>query len=264
MLTVAFTLFLPGLFFLLYVNVNQIIVDMDRQVQLVIYLQDDVPREEIERIKVDLYQREEVRSVVFVSKDEALDGFKEELGDDSSLLEGLSVNPLPPSIEVDFKENRISNEIIVSLAKLMEGREYVESVDYGGAWLDKLQLAKTMIALIGMAGGVLFMAVAIVIIGSAIRMTIFSRRTELLVMKMVGSTDWTIQEPFLAEGFIKGAIGGALAVALTYGVYNLVDSRLVGLVPFPSIYFPAVVLMGILLGVGGTYLAIKGQLRRLW
>ncbi len=263
-LTVAFTLFLPGLFYLLYVNVNQVVVDMNRRVQLVIYLQDDVPRAEIERIKADLYQKEEVKSVVFVSKDEALSRFREELGDDSSLLEGLSANPLPPSIEVDFKEYRFSDETIRSLAKSMEGREYVESVDYGGGWLGKLQLVKTLIAMIGTAGGAVFGAVALVIIGSAIRMTIFSRRTELLVMKLVGSTDWTIQGPFLVEGLIKGAVGAAIAAALTYLVYSLVDGNLIGLVPFPAIYFPAVVLIGILLGVGGTFFSVRGQLRDLW
>ncbi len=263
-LTVAFTLFLPGLFYLLYVNVNQVVVDMNRRVQLVIYLQDDVPRAEIERIKADLYQKEEVKSVVFVSKDEALSRFREELGDDSSLLEGLSANPLPPSIEVDFKEYRFSDETIRSLAKSMEGREYVESVDYGGGWLGKLQLVKTLIAMIGTAGGAVFGAVALVIIGSAIRMTIFSRRTELLVMKLVGSTDWTIQGPFLIEGLIKGAVGGAIAAALTYLIYGLVDGNLIGLVPFPAIYFPAVVLIGILLGVGGTFFSVRGQLRDLW
>ncbi len=263
-LTLTFTLFLLGLFFLFHVNLNQVIVEMDKRVQLVIYLRDDVSRDEVEKIRIDLFRREEVKSARYVSKEDALNRFREELGEESFLLEGLSVNPLPASIEVDFKEGYIDDEIIRSLARVTEDHESVESVDFGGMWLGKLQLIRTLITIVGSVGGAVLLAVAIVIIGSAIRMTVFSRKTELLVMKIVGSADWTIEGPFLIEGLIKGAVGGAVAAALSYGVYYLVDSRLIDLVPFPSLYGFAVILVGILLGTGGTYLSVKGQLRKLW
>jgi len=262
--TVVFTLFLIGLFFLLYVNVNQVIVDMDRRVELVVYLNDDIPRSEIEKIKADLYQREEVKSIRLVSKDEALSRFRAELGEESTILDGLATNPLPPSIEVDFKEEQLSEEVVLTVAKVMGATDYVESVDFGGAWLGKLQLVKTMVAVIGSAGAAILLAVALVIIGSAIRMTVYSRRTELLVMKLVGSTDWTIKGPFLVEGLIKGAVGGVLAAIFSYGVYGVVDDKLIGLVPFPSFYHLPLIAVGIMLGVGGTYLSVNGQLRKLW
>ena len=250
-MTVAFTLFLLGLFFLFHVNLNQVIVEMGRRVQLVIYLRDDVSRDEVEKIMIDFFQREEVKSVKYVSKEEALSRFREELGEESSLLDGLNVNPLPASIEVDFKEGYLNGETVQSLAKAAEGHETVESVDYGGMWLSKLQLIRTLLTIVGGVGGVVLLAVAVVIIGSAIRMTVFSRRTELLVMKIVGSADWTIEGPFLIEGLIKGGVGGALAAVLSYGVYYIVDTKLIGLVPYPALYSFAVILVGILLGIGG-------------
>jgi cell division transport system permease protein len=263
-LTLTFTLFLLGLFYLFHVNLNQVIVEMDRRVQLVIYLRDDVSRDEVEKIRIDLFQREEVRSAKYISKEDALNRFREELGEESFLLEGLSVNPLPASIEVDFKEGYFDDEIILSLAKVTEGHDSVESVDSGGMWLGKLQLVRTLITIVGSVGGTVLLVVAMVIIGSAIRMTVFSRKTELLVMKIVGSADWTIEGPFLIEGLIKGAVGGVVAVVLSYGVYYIVDSRLIGLIPFPSLYGFVVILIGILLSTGGTYLSVKGQLRKLW
>ncbi len=264
MLTVATSLFLIGLFFLFHVNLNQIMIDLDRRVQMIIYLRDDVPREDVERIRVDLFQKEEVKSAVLVSKEEALERFRGELGEDSILLENLSSNPLPASIEVDFKEGYLREEVVLSLAESLEGNGSVESVDYGGLWLRKLRLVRTLITAISGIGGVVLLAIAIVVIGSAIRMAVFSRRMELLVMKMVGSTDWTIEGPFLVEGLIKGAVGGLLAAVLSDVVYRLVDSRLIGLVPFPGYYYAGVISLGIVLGITGTFISIKGQLRKLW
>ncbi len=262
--TVAFTLFLIGLFVLLYANINQIIVDMGSRVALVAYLKDDTPRSEIEKIKADLYQRGEIKSVRLITKEEALSRFQDELGEESTLLQGLATNPLPQSIEVDFKEEQLSEEVVMTVAKIVGADEYVESVDYGGAWLSKLQLVKTMVAVIGSVGAAVLLAVALVIIGSAIRMTVYSRKTELLVMKLVGSTDWTIKGPFLVEGLVKGGVGGVLAAVLSYFVYNVVDHRLIGLVAFPIYYNVPMVATGIVLCVGGTYLSVTGQLRKLW
>ncbi len=264
MLTVATSLFLIGLFFLFHINLNQIMIDLDRRVQMIIYLRDDAPRDAVERIRVDLFENEAVKSAIYVGKEEALVRFREELGEDSILLENLSVNPLPPSIEVDFKEGYLREEVVLSLAKSLEGNGSVESVDYGGLWLSKLRLVRTLITAISGVGGVVLLAIAIVVIGSAIRMAVFSRRTELLVMKMVGSTDWTIEGPFLAEGLIKGVVGGTLAAVLSDVVYRLVDSRLIGLAPFPAYYYVGVIALGIVLGITGTFISIKGQLRKLW
>jgi cell division transport system permease protein len=264
MLTVATSLFLIGLFFLFHINLNQIMIDLDRRVQMIIYLRDDAPRDAVERIRVDLFENEAVKSAIYVGKEEALVRFREELGEDSILLENLSVNPLPPSIEVDFKEGYLREEVVLSLAESLEGNGSVESVDYGGLWLRKLRLFRTLITAISGVGGIVLLAIAIVVIGSAIRMAVFSRRTELLVMKMVGSTDWTIEGPFLVEGLIKGAVGGILAAVLSDVVYRLVDSRLIGLAPFPAYYYVGVIALGIVLGITGTFISIKGQLRKLW
>ncbi len=264
MLTVATSLFLIGLFFLFHINLNQIMIDLDRRVQMIIYLRDDAPRDAVERIRVDLFENEAVKSAIYVGKEEALVRFREELGEDSILLENLGVNPLPPSIEVDFKEGYLREEVVLSLAESLEGNGSVESVDYGGLWLSKLRLVRTLITAISGVGGVVLLAIAIVVIGSAIRMAVFSRRTELLVMKMVGSTDWTIEGPFLVEGLIKGAVGGTLAAVLSDVVYRLVDSRLIGLAPFPAYYYVGVIALGIVLGITGTFISIKGQLRKLW
>ena len=263
-LTVTFTLFLLGLFYLFYVNVNQIALEMDRRVQLVIYLADGATVEEVERMRVGLFQRPEVKSARYISKQEALERFREELGEDSSILEGLGLNPLPASIEVDFKEGHFDQGTIREIAGSFEENEHVESVEFGATWLDRLQLVKTLIAAIGTAGGGLLLAVALVIIGSAIRMSVFTRKTELLVMKMVGCADWTIKGPFLMEGLIEGTIGGILASLLSLAVYHLVDSRLIGLALVPLYYPLALTLVGVVLGAGGTYLSVTGQLRKLW
>jgi cell division transport system permease protein len=264
MLTVATSLFLIGIFFLFHINLNQIMIDLDRRVQMIIYLRDDAPRDAVERIRVDLFENEAAKSAIYVGKEEALVRVREELREDSILLENLSVNPLPPSLEVDFKEGYLREEVVLSLAESLKGNGSVESVDYGGMWLSKLRLVRTLITAISGVGGVVLLAIAIVVIGSAIRMAVFSRRTELLVMKMVGSTDWTIEGPFLVEGLIKGAVGGTLAAVLSDVVYRLVDSRLIGLAPVPAYYYVGVIALGIVLGITGTFISIKGQLRKLW
>ncbi|HSG81781.1 MAG TPA: FtsX-like permease family protein, partial [Gemmatimonadota bacterium] len=109
--------------------------------------------------------------------------------------------------------------------------------------------------------GIAFAIVAILIIGTTVRMAVLARREEIIIMRLVGATDGFIRRPFLLEGFLTGLAGGLLALLLTYGAFLTVNGSLIDLEWLPSLWTSAGVLAGGLLGLAASISALRRHLR---
>jgi cell division transport system permease protein len=118
-------------------------------------------------------------------------------------------------------------------------------------------------AAVGLAVGGAFAAVAIIIIGTTIRMAVLQRSREIAIMRLVGATDWFIRFPFLLQGAIKGLLGGGIAVALSYGAYLLVTKFLLQGAFFTLQEAAAIVAFGTLIGLLGSASSVGRHLRRV-
>ncbi len=260
---VALALFVVGLFSVVTYNLHQALTRIEERVEIVAYLRDGTPLEDAFALEDRLMGLEEVRATRFISKEDALAAARADLPEFHEIFSGLEVNPLPASIEVEIHPEFRNSESVARVAGVLSVYPEVEDVAYGQEWVDRLFLLRRIGAIATAVLGGAFAVVAALIIGTAIRIAIFARREEIHIMRLVGATNGFIRRPFLIEGLLTGFLGGAMAVALTWGAFQGVHRMVFALDWIPTEW----VLLG--LGSGGLFglvasgLAVRRHLREV-
>ena len=265
--TVVLSLFILGFFSIVILNLNKMADTLESQVQISVYLKDDLSQEEIDETKETLSKIEGLQDIKFITREEAMENFKERLGDQQFLLDALDdTNPLPDS----FSLTVTSPQQVKTIADTAAALDSVESASYSQDIINHLFNLTHLIRLIGVALIILLTGAAIFIISNTIRLTVFARRKEIAIMKYVGATDWFIRWPFLLEGICLGFIGGGLATIFLYIVYNQVTQEiyeamaffpLVPQHPFIDYISLAILVAGIIIGALGSTISLKRFLK---
>lgn len=260
---VGLALFVVGLFALATYNLQLALSAIEERVEVVVYLRDDARQSEIDLLITELAAFEEVRTVGYVSKRDALERARTELPEFGELFIDVEVNPLPQSLEVELRPGSRSPDVVEKLSRAATVYPFVEDARYGREWVDRLFALRRIGAASTAVLGSAFALVAALIIGTALRIAIFARKEEIYVMRLVGATNGFIRSPFLLEGAIAGIIGGLFAFAMTYGTYRGVYSYLFEVAWVPTSW----VLIGLLAGAGfgavSSALAIRRHLREV-
>ncbi len=265
--TVVLSLFILGFFSIVILNLNKMADTLESQVQISVYLKDDLSQEEIDETKETLSKIEGLQDIKFITREEAMENFKERLGDQQFLLDALDdTNPLPDS----FSLTVTSPQQVKTIADTAAALDSVESASYSQDIINHLFNLTHLIRLIGVALIILLTGAAIFIISNTIRLTVFARRKEIAIMKYVGATDWFIRWPFLLEGICLGFIGGGLATIFLYIVYNQVTQEiyeamaffpLIPQHPFIDYISLAILVAGIIIGALGSTISLKRFLK---
>lgn len=265
--TVVLSLFILGFFSIVILNLNKMADTLESQVQISVYLKDDLSQEEIDETKKTLSKIEGLQDIKFTTREEAMENFKERLGDQQFLLDALDdTNPLPDS----FSLTVTSPQQVKTIADTAAALDSVESASYSQDIINHLFNLTHLIRLIGVALIILLTGAAIFIISNTIRLTVFARRKEIAIMKYVGATDWFIRWPFLLEGICLGFIGGGLATIFLYIVYNQVTQEiyeamaffpLIPQHPFIDYISLAILVAGIIIGALGSTISLKRFLK---
>ena len=265
--TVALSLFILGVFACGVVNLNNLASHLESQVQISIYLKDNLTTPQVMELGKKLKALPDLKEIEFVTKDEAMKRFKERLGEQQQLVDSLDGhNPLPTSYVLTFN----TPDQVKSTAELVSKYPEVESTHYGQDVIEQIfEVTKIIriggIILIGfLAGATLF------IISNTIRLTVFARRKEIGIMKYVGATNGFIRWPFLLEGMFLGAIGGIIAGLTTWQFYQYVTAQvvanfafmpLVPLMPFIYQLSGGLVGVGIIVGAIGSTISLKQYMK---
>lgn len=265
--TVVLSLFILGFFSIVILNLNKMADTLESQVQISVYLKDDLSQEEIDETKETLSKIEGLQDIKFTTREEAMENFKERLGDQQFLLDALDdTNPLPDS----FSLTVTSPQQVKTIADTAAALDSVESASYSQDIINHLFNLTHLIRLIGIALIILLTGAAIFIISNTIRLTVFARRKEIAIMKYVGATDWFIRWPFLLEGICLGFIGGGLATIFLYIIYNQVTQEiyeamaffpLIPQHPFIDYISLAILVAGIIIGALGSTISLKRFLK---
>ncbi len=260
---VGLALFVVGLFALATYNLQLALSAIEERVEVVVYLRDDARQSEIDLLITELAGFEEVRTVGYVSKRDALERARTELPEFGELFIDVEVNPLPQSLEVELRPGSRSPDVVEKLSRAATVYPFVEDARYGREWVDRLFALRRIGAASTAVLGSAFALVAALIIGTALRIAIFARKEEIYVMRLVGAKNGFIRSPFLLEGAIAGIIGGLFAFAMTYGTYRGVYSYLFEVAWVPTSW----VLLGLMAGAGfgavSSALAIRRHLREV-
>ena len=262
---IAFSLFTVGLFGLVAINLRQALRGVEERVEIIAFVLHGTPTETITLASQDVAAFPEVREVSFVSEDEALARARKELVEFRDAYRDLQVNPLPASLEVRLKEGFRDSRHVQDVAERLKGFRFVDDVRYGRDWIARLDQLRNLTGLVGLLIGGAFAAVAVVIIGVTIRLTLLQRAREIAIMRVVGATNWFIRGPFLLDGALKGLLGGLLSLALCYVSYMLfrdnIAGALAGMIFFGVDQMFLIVLFGLLLGLGGSLVSVGRHLR---
>jgi cell division transport system permease protein len=265
--TIAFALFVTGLFALVALNLRDAIREVAERVQVVAFIKRDTPSQTINAAVSDIETFPEVLSVQYVSEAEALARAQRELTEFREVYQDLEVNPLPPSLELSLKPDDRDAAHADAVAQRLRSFNFVDEVKYGQDWVQHLDTLRNIAGLVGLAIGVAFALVSIVITGVTIRITVLQRAREIHIMRLVGATDWFIRGPFLVEGAIKGCLGGAVAVALCASVYAGFRAQRLGLAIglhfFDAGQIVVLIMFGVLLGFGGSLVSVGRHLRKV-
>lgn len=260
---VALALFVLGLFSVAAWNLRLALETMEERVEVVAYLRDDAGSAQVDLLVDELRRLPGVEAVGYVSRNEALARAREELPEFSELFTDLEVNPLPASVEVTLRTGQRDPASVESVAREAEAFGVVEEVRYGREWVERLFLIRRIGAITAAILGGGFALVAALIIGTAIRIAIFARRDEILIMRLVGATNGFIRRPFVLEGALTGLAGGILAVLLTLAAHGAVSSFLFDIAWIPGAWVAAGVLAGAGLGTLASLLAVRRHLREV-
>jgi len=261
------TFFLAAVFILLAGGSQAILHYFETRPQVTAFFQDEVTSDQVENLKMKLMATGKVAAVKYISKEEALAIYREQNKDDPLLLEMVTANILPASLEVSTKDLTYLSEI-ASILRQEKGVDEVvfqeEVVRSLKTWTDNIR--KIGAVLIGFLG-IVSLLVILVIIG----MKVAVRREEIEILQLIGASSWYIRAPFIFEGIFYGVLGAILAwgiayLLLLYATPFLVDFLAgIPILPVPLVFMFGLlggeILTGILIGTIGSLLAVRRYLR---
>ncbi|MBR5926740.1 MAG: permease-like cell division protein FtsX [Firmicutes bacterium] len=216
MFSITAMLLILGLFFMLTVNVNMVTENIKDQFDTVeVFLLDETDLTEAYTIRKSILAMDEVAGVEYISKEDALQDFKLRYGENSYLFDGLVENPLPNSLRVKLSD-LADGEVVAEFCRNMEG---VEDVRFYQTEVNKILKVTTALQRAALVIVIFLIIVSVVVVSNTIKITVEARKSEIMIMKYVGATNWFIRGPMLFEGMLIGLVSALIAFGITSGVY---------------------------------------------
>jgi cell division transport system permease protein len=281
-LTVFISMVILGLVLVINRNLNQGATSLKNRVMIEVFIKDNATANEVNALKSTIAGMDEVKSYTYISKDQALQEFRKRLGDNADqILANLSSNPLPASYRIYVKDanqvDAVAKRFFADPAVDNSAPGKHDGVRYAQQTVRKM-LGTISVVTKGMwiATG-LFAVAGILLISTTVRLSIFARRNEIEIMRLVGATNWFIRWPFVLEGFLTGLVGSLVAALAIWGVnwtlFNWVKNSslnflTVSVYPlwlqggtWPLGLLPTLVIFGAILGAVGSAIALRRYLR---
>lgn len=267
-ITVSLTLLMFGIFLLTMLNANEVVKSVESKLEVSVFLKDSIKTEEKAKIQQELQGIEGIVEIKYITKAEALEKWKEQLGkDNQDLVRGFDEkNPLPESYAVKVK----NSDIIANVVTKTQNLSGIERVVANEDLVNRISSITKGVKWTGIASLIILIPVCLLLIGNTIKLAVYSRRREVNIMKFVGATDWFIRRPFIIEGVIIGLLGSLVSGLLLYYAYGVVYSKLTSNIIMLNLITPSYFLMnvlwmfvlsGILIGGLGSILSIRKFLK---
>ncbi|MGI6413248.1 MAG: permease-like cell division protein FtsX [Syntrophomonadaceae bacterium] len=262
MTTVAICIMILGLFLLMSLNAGNFMRELESDLEIIAFVDKEIEESRIAGIEEEINEISGISSIKFVSREESLERLQEKFGDaDYNLAETLGENPLPHTYEIkavnaqDVPGIALQIKDINGITKVKYGQDIVERIFSVTKWVRIVSLVLIVFLLLG----------AIFLIATTIRLSIYARRKEVALMKLVGSTDWFIRWPFFIEGMVLGAVGSIISVLILAFGYAAILENTELLIFLPLIRNPGVLMKfyitlfatGLFIGLLGTSISLN-------
>lgn len=212
-------LIIMGAGIMIFFNINTLLDSVQSQNVVMVYVADDASEDETAAVGSSLNNIGNIESCEFVPKEEAFQKQIESMGGDSALFEGFDESPLPDAYKVTVKDLSQFENTVSQIKQI----DKVDSVRENSDLASKLLSLRHAVSIVSIGLVVMLFLVAVFIIANTIRITMFSRKLEISIMKAVGATNWFIRWPFMIEGMILGTISGVVSLGVLWGLYALAE-----------------------------------------
>lgn len=265
-LTIAVGLLLASLAHTVVFNIEAATRRLPERFLMTVYLKDGISDESARGAASAIGKIPSVRSVKYISREDALKELKTLVRDSEHILEGLDENPLPASVEVALRKEAVSEASVKALSKEFKKVEGVEDVSYGEKFLASIQKIKAGAEGIGLLIVTALSAGIVFVCYSTVKILFYRRKDEIDTLQLLGATRGFIRAPFVIEGGVIGMAAGVLAACGVWGIKVLATQKLASVIPimsqivFPpssAYYLPAA---GLVIGVLGALIAL-GRIR---
>ena len=268
-ITIALSVFIISAFSLFFINASGLMNTWQKGIRIIVYLKgnvDDAGRSELMRT---IRSFDGVQSISFISKADAFSWLKNEIGRQSALLDGLTENPLPDSLEVRLGNSMMNLKDIKALAGKIRSLDRVDEVEYAQKWLERFSGVYNLFKITGIAlVGLIFVAI-IFIVANTIRLILYSRSDEIEITRIIGADDAFITHPLYIEGALLGFFGGIIGLSMlsVFFAVSIPGLTPTGVLPFYQIRFippgmmAGIVLSSMIVGWLGCYFSIRRFLK---
>jgi cell division transport system permease protein len=278
-ITIYLSLLLVGVFVISGMLVNTIVSSVEHKVNVTVFIKDGAAPGDVDALQAAFDQQHNplISGVTYVSKEEALQRFKEQMKDSPEIIRQLDSNPLPASLEISLKDPKTVKQVVGQIKSDPNFMKVIGHTDdpekdlrYGQQVIDKLFAFTRVIRIVESVFIVMLGVVSIVLIGNTIRLAIYSRRREIGIMRLVGASNWFIRTPFLLEGMLQSIIGAVLAILSLMALQVMVMPKIELVLQFLHLALSAaamaqlaaiLLVSGIVIGLVGSTISLTRYLR---
>lgn len=270
-LSIAMATVIVGSFFVIFLNVQNLVTHWEAGNRIMIYLADGLTPQQRYDLDQSLGSIEGLTILRYIPKEDGLQYLEEQFGTQTDLIRDLGGNPLPDlyeaKVELDSSAVRNVREIAANLKSLPE----ISDVEYGRDWIERGHKIMRFLTLLGATLMIIFVAAAVLVIIATIKLTVYALKHELETLRLVGASNGFIAGPFYIQSIFETVLGVVIGLALVYGLYALAiinfrtDEFMLPLTYAPLFmgvktmgYF---ILAGIVTGIFGTFIALRGSFR---
>lgn len=244
-------LIIMGAGIMIFFNINSLLDVVQSQNVVMVYVSDNADDLATSEIGIKLDNMSNIESCEFIPREDAFQKQIEDMGADPAIFEGFSEIPLPDSYKVTIKDLNKFSDTVTEIRSL----DNVDSVRENGDLANKLLSLRHAITIVSVGLVAMLFLVAVFIISNTIRITMFSRKLEISIMKAVGATNWFIRWPFMIEGMLLGVFSAGVSLGALWGLYelavkvftNTISAFGFSLVPFSAYWWQILLLF---LGIG--------------
>ncbi len=259
-LSIALVLFLLGILGLLVLNTKKLADHFKEQITISVFLKDTAKPLEVDQLQKSLAMADYTKTANYVSKEDAAEQYSEDIGE--NFQEFLGYNPLKNSFDVNLKADFVSPEQVAEIAESLSSKSFVDEVSYDQPLISLLTDNVKKISLWILLASAVFTVIAVLLINSSIRLSIYSKRFIIKTMQMVGATKTFIRRPFITNNVKLGFLGGLIALLALGSVLYYLNSTFPELgifedIPLLAGLFLGVLLLGILISYISTFFATQ-------
>lgn len=254
---ITISIFIFGLFIAGTANLLNVIKLAEDRIEMIVYLNDNLDENGIKLLDEQISTILGVQNTEFVSKEQALENFKNDMSENSPLLSAFESNPLPASIKVTVSMAYKTPEYLKEISDKINLFGGVEDIDYGSEWIDDLDRLIKILFFIDIILGIIITLSSVFVVFNTIRLTVYARKEQIDIMDLVGATETYIELPYIIEGVVHGLFGSVISTLILYSLFSFIQTRIPNVIFLNSSLVFFLILFGMILGFTGSFMSVK-------